>query len=223
MSKRSSLGDQTTEGWVRPYKMRKRSSLGEEIPEEWDHQHNPGWVRLALFCVFGLLPVICCGILLTILLLSSQISHDDTNAPIEETIGPLLVTGVSSRILRPTLVQCRQTQHLRPKPSSMSPQPTTTAPAPPGDDHVKNPVCSAIDCHFVAQWLRSKLDSNVDPCQDFYRYVCGTFSLYNEFANVRKEKVQCLSVKAFTWWTIRRVTIDRARRSRGSDYFVRRT
>ncbi|XP_075539433.1 uncharacterized protein LOC142574165 [Dermacentor variabilis] len=198
MSKRLSLGDQTTQGWEGPYKVRKRSSLADEIPEEWDHQHNSGWARLALFSMFGLLPVICCGILLTILLLSSQISHDDTNAPMEEKIGPLLVTEVSSRILRPTLVQSRQTQHPRPKPSAMSPQPTTTAAAPPRDDHVKDPVCSAIDCHFVAQWLRSKLDSSVDPCQDFYRYVCGTSSLYNEFANVRNEKVQCLSVKAFT-------------------------
>ncbi|XP_065289054.1 uncharacterized protein [Dermacentor albipictus] len=39
----------------------------------------------------------------------------------------------------------------------------------------KSTDCGTTDCHFVAQWLRTKLDFNEDPCKDFSRFVCGTY------------------------------------------------
>ncbi|KAH6932805.1 hypothetical protein HPB50_009643 [Hyalomma asiaticum] len=35
--------------------------------------------------------------------------------------------------------------------------------------------CSDPACRSVAQWMRSHIDFNVDPCNDFYKYVCGSF------------------------------------------------
>ncbi|KAH7986503.1 hypothetical protein HPB49_025937 [Dermacentor silvarum] len=166
--------------------MSKRSSLADEITGEWTNKSDPGWIRLALFGLFGSLPVIC--------LLHSPgdipavqcHSFPSIHQPKEETRGSLHVEEVSSPIRRSTFVQSSQTRHHRPKPSALSQQHSTTAALPPPDDGVKDPVCTAIDCHFGAQWLRSKLDSSVDPCQDFYRYVCGTFTQYNEFADAAR-------------------------------------
>ncbi|KAL1486901.1 hypothetical protein MTO96_046767 [Rhipicephalus appendiculatus] len=35
-------------------------------------------------------------------------------------------------------------------------------------------------CHFLAQWLRQKLDFNVDPCEDFYRLCMWHLPLARE-------------------------------------------
>ncbi|XP_075539870.1 uncharacterized protein LOC142574732 [Dermacentor variabilis] len=49
--------------------------------------------------------------------------------------------------------------------------PTTVSPSGGASDN----VCTTDECHFMAQWLRLKLDAEADPCEDFYRFVCGTF------------------------------------------------
>ncbi|KAL1421100.1 hypothetical protein MTO96_023454 [Rhipicephalus appendiculatus] len=45
-------------------------------------------------------------------------------------------------------------------------------------------ACAVLTVYFLSpepefsttlEWLRQKLDFNVDPCEDFYRYVCGTY------------------------------------------------
>ncbi|KAH6932277.1 hypothetical protein HPB50_004150 [Hyalomma asiaticum] len=52
-----------------------------------------------------------------------------------------------------------------------SPIPLSLPPPSEGDDS----VCKTRQCHFMAQWLLQKLDPAADPCQDFYRFVCGTY------------------------------------------------
>ncbi|KAL1481161.1 hypothetical protein MTO96_050408, partial [Rhipicephalus appendiculatus] len=52
---------------------------------------------------------------------------------------------------------------------------TTRVPTTVTPSGANGSVCTTEQCHFVAQWLRQKLDSKADPCKDFYSYVCGTF------------------------------------------------
>ncbi|KAH6933937.1 hypothetical protein HPB50_019129 [Hyalomma asiaticum] len=35
--------------------------------------------------------------------------------------------------------------------------------------------CTGPLCRVLAQWIRSNLDYDVDPCTDFYRHVCGRY------------------------------------------------
>ncbi|XP_065289066.1 uncharacterized protein [Dermacentor albipictus] len=47
-------------------------------------------------------------------------------------------------------------------------------------------VCTTFDCRYAAQWLRSKLDYSVDPCKDFYKFVCGSFRGFDEFIHLAR-------------------------------------
>ncbi|KAL3211847.1 hypothetical protein MRX96_036242 [Rhipicephalus microplus] len=62
-------------------------------------------------------------------------------------------------------------------------QPASGAPAivPTQTEVILDPACTTTQCHIQSQWLRAKLDSTVDPCQDFYRYVCGSFRGTNQY------------------------------------------
>ncbi|XP_065300108.1 uncharacterized protein [Dermacentor albipictus] len=45
------------------------------------------------------------------------------------------------------------------------------------NDSAGNPfVCTTNDCKALTQWLRVKLDQKVDPCDDFYKFVCDDYS-----------------------------------------------
>ncbi|XP_075744159.1 uncharacterized protein LOC142802960 [Rhipicephalus microplus] len=41
--------------------------------------------------------------------------------------------------------------------------------------HTSKNDCDAPSCRAVAQWLRSELDFNIDPCDHFYKYVCNKY------------------------------------------------
>ncbi|KAL3210534.1 hypothetical protein MRX96_008682 [Rhipicephalus microplus] len=54
-------------------------------------------------------------------------------------------------------------------------------PSNPGE----NPrVCSTPICRIAAQWLRARINPSVDPCQDFYGYVCSKFRGQDETVEV---------------------------------------
>lgn len=38
-----------------------------------------------------------------------------------------------------------------------------------------NDVCSSAICELEAENVLAKLDETVDPCEDFYRFACGSF------------------------------------------------
>ncbi|KAL3200242.1 hypothetical protein MRX96_043553 [Rhipicephalus microplus] len=41
--------------------------------------------------------------------------------------------------------------------------------------HIVQDECVGVLCRYVAITLRSQLDFGVDPCNDFYKYVCGKY------------------------------------------------
>ncbi|KAL1470736.1 hypothetical protein MTO96_040287, partial [Rhipicephalus appendiculatus] len=55
----------------------------------------------------------------------------------------------------------------------------------PSSRPVKN-ECSTCPCRSLAQRIREKLDYSVDPCKDFYKFVCNTFRGTNEFIHARE-------------------------------------
>ncbi|KAH7960608.1 hypothetical protein HPB49_021507 [Dermacentor silvarum] len=48
-------------------------------------------------------------------------------------------------------------------------------------------ACTTNDCKYLAQWLRVKIDRKVDPCHDFYKFVCDDYKDYNSLNKVTFE------------------------------------
>ncbi|KAH6933942.1 hypothetical protein HPB50_019134 [Hyalomma asiaticum] len=46
------------------------------------------------------------------------------------------------------------------------------------------PACATDDCEHLADWLRLKVDQNMDPCDDFYRFVCDDYENLLPFVNL---------------------------------------
>ncbi|KAL1476174.1 hypothetical protein MTO96_018751 [Rhipicephalus appendiculatus] len=46
--------------------------------------------------------------------------------------------------------------------------------------------CTSLSCRSLGQWIRAKLDYSVDPCKDFYAYVCNTFRGRDEFTHIHE-------------------------------------
>ncbi|KAL1442734.1 hypothetical protein MTO96_007752 [Rhipicephalus appendiculatus] len=45
--------------------------------------------------------------------------------------------------------------------------------------------CSTCPCQTLGQQIREKLDYSVDPCKDFYKFVCNSFRGHSEFENTK--------------------------------------
>ncbi|KAL3221727.1 hypothetical protein MRX96_050201, partial [Rhipicephalus microplus] len=54
-------------------------------------------------------------------------------------------------------------------------------------------ACGGCRCRSLGQWIRAKLDHSVDPCQDFYAFVCNTFRGNDEFTQTQD------SIRLFTF------------------------
>ncbi|KAL1421511.1 hypothetical protein MTO96_023074 [Rhipicephalus appendiculatus] len=146
----------------------------------WD---SPGWFAIAL-CLLGVLPGILAGAVLTAYFLSTEPGFTTT---LEEGLGSASSGSFEGGMVAPTippslLVESVTTPR---KTNATSPSPPTAPSAPVSTTSVpgtvsppagaNDSVCTTERCHFLAQWLRQKLDPNVDPCEDFYRYVCGAY------------------------------------------------
>ncbi|KAL3225780.1 hypothetical protein MRX96_049109 [Rhipicephalus microplus] len=55
----------------------------------------------------------------------------------------------------------------------------------PNDGGSGKPECTGIICRVLASRLRKKLDYSVDPCKDFYKFVCNTFRGVDEFTHTK--------------------------------------
>ncbi|XP_072142993.1 neprilysin-1-like [Dermacentor andersoni] len=91
--------------------------------------------------------------------MASPVLGTETALPTTVSADTALPTTVSADTALPTTV------------SAETALPTTVSPSVGASDN----VCTTDECHFMAQWLRQKLDPEADPCEDFYRFVCGTF------------------------------------------------
>ncbi|KAL1460327.1 hypothetical protein MTO96_027563 [Rhipicephalus appendiculatus] len=146
------------------------SSLGER-----------NWLRMTFFFLVGALPVTACSLLLAFVLVSSEATMEETNTPkIEERSGPLYLDDLSEDS------PVEEVRKQQPWPTIITetvPSSTTTT-APPSVGPTKEKICATHDCRNLAKWLGSKLDESAKPCQDFYRYVCGTYRGTNEFSQI---------------------------------------
>ncbi|XP_075539841.1 uncharacterized protein LOC142574697 [Dermacentor variabilis] len=70
------------------------------------------------------------------------------------------------------------------------------------------PACTTKDCSVLAQWLRVKLDHNVDPCHDFYEFVCDDYKGEHIISKAsdkgRTLNSSCYRMMAATWRLIKR-------------------
>ncbi|KAL1421099.1 hypothetical protein MTO96_023453 [Rhipicephalus appendiculatus] len=92
--------------------------------------------------------------------------------------GPVSTTPVPVSTTPVTVSTTPVPVSTTPVPVSTTPVPVSTTPVPgtvSTPAGVNDSVCTTERCHFLAQWLRQKLDFNVDPCEDFYRYVCSAY------------------------------------------------
>ncbi|KAL1473333.1 hypothetical protein MTO96_003879 [Rhipicephalus appendiculatus] len=130
-------------------------------------------VGLGLICILVVLQV----------MLRNQSQGDTTTV---DTLNPLNILKTSAPRITPPL-------------EDYFPVATNTSTETPGSGHIapndgdKNgsakSECTGIDCRALASRLRCKLDYSVDPCKDFYKFVCNTFRGEDEFTHVRDPNI----------------------------------
>ncbi|KAL1415645.1 hypothetical protein MTO96_029132 [Rhipicephalus appendiculatus] len=135
------------------------------------------WIFLFLTSLIVLLlGVLCCILLLPFLVTEQSQVKDDITA---DTLAALRVP----RTLAPMVTQ--PTKKPSPLPCSIS---TTTPPIPKHfvpASHLEGDKCVGPLCIYVANMLRSKISTYIDPCVDFYQYVCGTFRGWSTIKDVQ--------------------------------------
>ncbi|XP_065289049.1 neprilysin-1-like [Dermacentor albipictus] len=167
-------------------------ALSEYSTDVWPSEESQPTSTLELFSLFGLLLAATCGILLIIIVFYNSMSYDASSTVEEATIRHFSFPAVSypkssSRLA--TSPQAKQPVQKVITTTAVSTQPgsseSSVSSTVGGSTHeIFTPVCNTTNCSIIAQTLQSKLDNSVDPCQDFYRYVCGTFNENNQVAQL---------------------------------------
>ncbi|KAH6933924.1 hypothetical protein HPB50_018846 [Hyalomma asiaticum] len=154
------------------YSLGNRTWLHDDGTEEWQSWRSPDFAKRSF--VIGLVPVVCFSVVWGTFLLNHEWSRDFTNMETADTLPSLRELQPVSAINQPSGVATV----LRSTPARAAHAVIHT---PFG--RYEGTVCTSFLCRFVAHWLRTKLDTRVDPCQDFYSYVCGTFEGLDQFTN----------------------------------------
>ncbi|KAH8039628.1 hypothetical protein HPB51_007974 [Rhipicephalus microplus] len=127
------------------------------------------------------LGIVVPGLLSSLLLIMCMNANEsrDTNAPTEDTLAALNVPEM------PVTRVTRSNKEPAPLPWNimMTTPPEQRAVVP--SSHLEGDECVGILCRYVAITLRSTLDFRADPCNDFYRYVCGKFQGDDVFRRVQ--------------------------------------
>ncbi|KAL1415641.1 hypothetical protein MTO96_029128 [Rhipicephalus appendiculatus] len=131
------------------------------------------WIFLFLTSLIVLLlGVLCCILLLPYLVTEQSPVKDDITA---DTLAALHVPTTLARVVT------RPSKKPSPLPWNIS---TTMPPIPKHfvpSSHLEGNECVGLLCRHVANMLRSKIATYIDPCVDFYQYVCGTFRGWSTF------------------------------------------
>ncbi|XP_065289070.1 neprilysin-1-like isoform X2 [Dermacentor albipictus] len=151
----------------------RQQSLPNHYYEE-AHYHNG--IILPLICLFVVVLGVSCSTFLIAAMLSEQ--------PPDESI--LTVDTLATFHVRTTTTPDIKRPGEDHKPGS-SPAPldrSRTARFAQADP--SGGVCASFECRYAGQWVRSKIDDSVDPCKDFYKFVCGSFEGYDEYVHAKR-------------------------------------
>ncbi|KAH7957571.1 hypothetical protein HPB52_020283 [Rhipicephalus sanguineus] len=145
--------------------IRKRVLLDDD---SFYKEREPDDCRVCFFCLLLVIPVILCTIFVTLYINYSRLT-DEGDVTLPDGLPEL-------HIATPPVPDQRQPPRvLVPGAKPLAPY-TPVKPKRDVPSRVQNPhVCATPLCRFVVQWLRSKLNTWVHPCDDFYYYVCTTF------------------------------------------------
>ncbi|XP_065289075.1 uncharacterized protein [Dermacentor albipictus] len=144
----------------------------EEVP---DHRWIVLCITLWLAAVVGVLA----GILLSTLLLSEWSTYDAAT-----TVDTLEAFYVGKKPA-PNITRS----------PDESIAPAHIVPSRPASFSARAGVCGGLHCALVAYWLRAKLDYTVDPCRDFFRFVCNTFRGHDQFSEIINDiKISTISL-----------------------------
>ncbi|KAL1487219.1 hypothetical protein MTO96_008164 [Rhipicephalus appendiculatus] len=164
--------------WTR---MRGKEGLLDDSYEEQRKRRYNRSITL-FFCLLVLLPVVLCSIYLAVLLLSKL--PEDRSTEMVDRVDELQVPTFSM----PRVGRTPSTDDHGPGPSDVP----ASAPKIPSRHHFPHRrfgdvECESLICRFVSQWLRSIISPSVDPCTDFYRYVCGSFRGMSQLSHLSKD------------------------------------
>ncbi|KAL1466302.1 hypothetical protein MTO96_026777 [Rhipicephalus appendiculatus] len=140
-------------------------------------EDSVGWLTsMTLTCILAVVLFLFCIIYALAFVLSRESQKDATTVDITDYFA---VPRAS-----PSMVTPPQQNHrpLVTNTASTTQDPHYVAPTP----SMVQSVCTGSLCRLLVYQLMSKLDYSVDPCKDFYKFVCNTFRGQNEFSHLQQ-------------------------------------
>ncbi|XP_075746325.1 neprilysin-21-like [Rhipicephalus microplus] len=143
-----------------------------QAQDDSEEQHKPNWMTSWMVAVLALgLTLLCSVIAFAFVQTAPSFRNKATTA---DTRAPHhLVKSASSRIT----TTYKRTPLLT---ANASANPLLMADVPVRAE------CQTPYCHMLSGGLRIKLDYNVNPCTDFYKFVCNSFSGKDEFVHIKE-------------------------------------
>ncbi|KAL1445053.1 hypothetical protein MTO96_045236, partial [Rhipicephalus appendiculatus] len=154
----------------------RKEQLPEQEAETGQANH---WMSLYLVSLLAA----ALGLIICLYLLRFVFANDSSDVPTTmDILAPLNVPKASE------LDVTRPSRDARSHGTTALPDTRHHAPSYPRPDS----ACGGCRCRSLGQWIRDQLDHSVDPCKDFYAYVCNNFRGSDEFTHTQE------SIRLFT-------------------------